>query len=75
MSERLAKEGSRMVARRRATKREVPMQFRVVGVDEKCSRGRGDDVGGEVVMDEDVEGGETGRDLEGSCWTPRLSQG
>jgi hypothetical protein len=24
------------------------------------------------MVDEDVEGGETGGDQEGSCWTPRL---
>jgi hypothetical protein len=24
------------------------------------------------MVDEDVEGGKTGSDQEGSCWTPRL---
>jgi hypothetical protein len=44
----------------------------------RCSRGLGDeddDVGDEGMADEDVEGGETGGDQEGSCWTPRLSEG
>jgi hypothetical protein len=27
------------------------------------------------MVDEDVEGGEAGGDQEGSCWTPRLSEG
>jgi hypothetical protein len=27
------------------------------------------------MVDEDVEGGETGGDQEGSCWTSRLSEG
>jgi hypothetical protein len=35
MLERLVENGSMMVARRRATKREVPMQFRVVVVVEE----------------------------------------
>jgi hypothetical protein len=27
------------------------------------------------MPDEDVEGGVTGGNQEGSCWTPRLSEG
>jgi hypothetical protein len=27
------------------------------------------------MVDKDIEGGETGGDQEGSCWTPRLSGG
>jgi hypothetical protein len=31
------------------------------------------DASDEGMVDEDVEGGKTGDDQEGSCWTPRLS--
>jgi hypothetical protein len=27
------------------------------------------------MVDKVIEGGETGGDQEGSCWTPRLSEG
>jgi hypothetical protein len=36
MSERLAEEGSRTVARHKAAKRGVPVQSTIAGVHEKC---------------------------------------
>jgi hypothetical protein len=48
------------------------VQSVVVGVDDVV-RDKDDDVGDKFVVDEDVEDGGTGGDLEGSCWTPRLS--
>jgi hypothetical protein len=70
MSEGLAEVAYMSAASRRAAKREVPMQSAVVRVDDVVGD-EDDDVGDEGMADEDVEGG----DQEGSCWTPRLSEG
>jgi hypothetical protein len=46
------------------------MQSAVVGVDNVVGD-EDDDTGDEGMVEEDVEGSETGGDQEGSCWMPR----
>jgi hypothetical protein len=48
------------------------MQSTIVGVDDVVGD-QDDETGNKGKADEDVEGGETGGDQEGSRWTPRLS--
>jgi hypothetical protein len=50
------------------------MQSAVVRVDDVVGD-EDNDVGDEGMADEYIEGGETGGDQEGSCRTPRLSEG